>query len=337
MAQTFGVKYRPDTLDKLVGQKSIIQILEQQLKLRKFKNCYLFTGSTGIGKTTISRAFANAINRNQGSPIEIDAASNNGVDNIRNIIEDAKQRALDCEYKIYIIDEAHMLTTQSWNALLKCLEEPPMYTIFIFCTTDPQKIPATILNRVQRFNLTKLSTDEIRKRLQYVCEQEHLVNYDETIDYIAKIADGGMRDALSYLDKVSVLSNDLDIKNTLEILGDCSYTIFFSLVNALIDADEKSVISIVEDYYNKGNDLKLFINQFIDFIMDLNKYCIFKDFQIIKIPQAFESDIKYATELENSHKYFNYLLDKLLEIKNLIKYDANKNTVLIMFIAILRG
>ena len=122
----------------------------------------------------------------QGSPIEIDGASNNGVDNVKMIIQSSAERSLDSTYKVYIVDECHMITTAGWNAFLKILEEPPMYTIFMFCTTDAQKIPATIINRVQRFNLTKVNTQEIKNRLRFVCEQEHFINYEESIDYISK-------------------------------------------------------------------------------------------------------------------------------------------------------
>ena len=141
---------------------------KNSLKNRDFKNALLFCGSSGCGKTTCARIFANEINQGFGEPIEIDAASNNGVENIRMITKAANERALDGEYKIYIIDETHALTSQSWQAFLKCLEEPPKYTIFIFCTTDPQKIPETILNRVMRFNFTRIPIEQIKDRLKYI-------------------------------------------------------------------------------------------------------------------------------------------------------------------------
>ena len=155
--EALAVKYRPRIWDDITEQKSIVKILKRQIETKTFKNAYLFAGASGAGKTTASRIFANEINNHQGSPIEIDAASNNSVDNVRNIVKSAQERAIDCEYKIFIIDEAHALSNAAWQAFLKCIEEPPEYTIFIFCTTDPQKIPATILNRVQRYNFTKIS------------------------------------------------------------------------------------------------------------------------------------------------------------------------------------
>lgn len=337
MNETLATKYRPQTFNEVCSQVSIKKILQRQIELKQFKNVYLFSGPSGTGKTTLARIFANEINMYQGSPIEIDGASNNGVDNVKMIIQGATERSLDSTYKIYIIDECHMITTAGWNAFLKILEEPPMYTIFMFCTTDAQKIPATIINRVQRFNLTKVNTQEIKNRLRFVCEQEHFINYEESIDYISKISSGGMRDALAMLDKCSGYSSDLSINNVLEALGNYSYQSFFDLTNAIIDGNEPIVINLINSFYNSGNDLKLFVEQYLNFVLDLAKYCLFKDLSVTMIPLSMEDKVKYTTAIENNRHYFNSLTDKILNIKNTIRYDSNmKTTIEIMLLQLCR-
>ena len=239
------VKYRPQTFDDVVGQDSVIKVLQKQIETNNIKNAYLFCGQSGGGKTTSARIFANAINCGTGSPIEIDAASNNGVDSIRSLVQESKERALNSKYKVFIIDEVHVLTSQSWQALLKTLEEPSEYTVFILCTTDPQKIPQTILNRVQRFNFNKIPPNLIKGRLQYVCEQEHFVNYDETIDYISKTCNGCMREALSILGKIADYNTTFDINNTISILGEVSTKKYVGFINACIDGNEKVLMYLV--------------------------------------------------------------------------------------------
>ena len=169
-------KYRPNSWSEVIGQDSIIKIIKQQIDTNHIFNCMIFSGVSGTGKTTLARIYANYLNKNEGFPIEIDAASNNSVDNVRQIVSTASERSLNSEYKVYIIDEAHMLSIQAWNAFLKCIEEPPRYTIFIFCTTDPHKIPETIQNRCMRFNFTRVGSDLIRQKLNYICENENISN-----------------------------------------------------------------------------------------------------------------------------------------------------------------
>lgn len=323
MAQSLAVQYRPKTFNEVCGQLSIIKILDRQIETGQIKNCYLFCGPSGTGKTTIGRALASRINNGKGIPIEIDAASHNGVDDIREIVEGAQSRALDAEYKIYIIDECHSITTQGWQAFLKTLEEPPKYTIFMFCTTNPEKIPVTILNRVMRFNLSKVPIQEVKNRLEYICQQEGFTNYKESCDYIAKISNGGVRDAIVALEKVADYSNDIDIKNTIEVLGTYSYEDFLNLTNSLIDANETILLKILEDNEFAGKDLKNFVDQYLSFVLDLIKYSLFKDMSVTKLPQSLEEKVKYSVGFDNNVSVFNKIVDKLVVLKNNIRYDDN--------------
>ena len=335
---TLATNYRPQKFEAVCGQQSIIKVLQRQIETNNISNAYLFAGHTGSGKTTIARILANEINKGEGTPIEIDAASNNGVDNIRDLLDSAKERSLNSTYKVIILDEAHQLTTSAWNAILKTLEEPPKYTIFMFCTTEPDKIPATIQNRVQRFNLTRINQNEIRDRLKLICDMEGFTNYDESIDYIAKVANGGMRDAISMLDKVSSFDKEIKIENTLSLLNGVSYKQLFDLTNAIIDCNEKSIIDIIDSLYYSGFDLKVFINNYLEFVFDLNKYSLFANINVVKIPASYENDLKYTINIENAHKYFTHLCDCVLNIKNTIKYDTQcKTTIIIMLLQICRG
>lgn len=325
--ESLAVHYRPTKFDDVVSQSSTVKILKKQLQNRSFSNCYLFAGASGCGKTTIARIFANEINNHQGSPIEIDAASNNGVDNVRSMINSAKERSLDSEYKIYIIDECHALTSQSWQAFLKCIEEPPKYTIFIFCTTDPQKIPDTIKNRVMQFNFTRISDEKIKERLMFICKQESFENYEEACSYISRICNGGMRDAIALLDKCSGYSKDLSIENVLSAIGDFSYDMFFNLLNSTIDGDEKKALNIIDTAYSNGSNIKLLVEQYFAFIMDVVKFLICKDINMTKLPTNKVNDLMFVTNFDDSRNYYTYYLNKLFEAKNNLKSETNVKTV----------
>lgn len=328
--QSLSVKYRPQTFEECCGQKYIVTILKKQLETQNIVNCYLFAGPSGCGKTTLSRILAKEINKGYGTPIEIDGATYNGVDNVRSIIDDAKTRSLDSQYKVFIIDEVHSLTTQAWQSFLKCLEEPPKYTIFIFCTTEPQKIPTTILNRVMRFNLTKLDTIEIYNRLKYICQCEQYSNYEEACDYIAKISAGGMRDAIATLEKCAAYSTNLSIDNVLEALGSFAYETFFDLTSAIFEGNKELIIKIIEYCYNKGNDLTLFITQYLDFLLDLEKYGLFEDIHATKIPSYLIEDLEAVSNAENFVDRIKKLMTQVLELINELKHSTIVKTTIIV-------
>lgn len=337
MAKALAVKWRPQTLDEIIGQDATVKILKKQIENNNIHNCMLFCGASGAGKTTAARAYAYAVNKGQGEPIEIDAASNNGVDNVREIIAQADERSLSSEYKVFIIDECHLMTNAAWNAFLKCIEEPPKYTIFIFCTTDPQKIPATILNRVMRFNFNRIGAEDIRKRLAKIAFEEGYVNFDDTIDYISRTSNGGMRDAIATLEKCAYYSTDLSFSNMTEALGVFSYEDLFDLVNNMIDGKESDVLATLNRIYLSGQDLKYFIDQLLDFSLNMTKYCLFNDIHTTNLPLCYEQSIKLATNFDNAVSYYNYLTDKLLLLKNNIKNDTSiRTTVEISLLQITR-
>ena len=328
---SLSIKYRPNDFTEIYGQQSVIKILNKQIETKQFVNCYLFEGASGTGKTTVARIMANKINSNLGNPIEIDAASNNGVDNIRLLIEQAGLRSLDSEYKIYIIDECQMLTNQSWNALLKLIEEPPKYTIFIFCTTELQKVPETIQNRCQRYRFSRINNNLIYDRLKYICKEENIKYNKDGLDQITKMSNGSMRQAIVHLDKCKDYG-DITSDNVLSVLGNFNYDVLFDLINAVIDKDNKKIISIIDELYLRGDDLKLFTELLVDFSLDLNKFTIFKSFEIIKIPESYKGKLEYTVNVEDSSRYFNHLVDKLLDLKQLIRGDQNIKTTIEIFL-----
>ena len=330
---SLSVKYRPIKFNDVSSQTSIIRILSRQIDTNTFKNAYLFCGSSGCGKTTIARIFANEINKYQGNPIEIDAASNNGVDNVKQIIKSASERSLDSEYKIYIIDECHALTSQAWQAFLKCIEEPPKYTVFIFCTTEKNKVPDTIKNRCQVFNFNRIPSELIKLRLEYICKQEGFLNYEDACDYISRICKNQMRDGISLLEQCAAYDINLNIENILKVLGSYSYTVYFKLINSLIDGNLDSIVNIINTIYNDGIDLKLFVDQFLSFILDISKYIICNNLTVTKFPNNQLEEIKKATNFENPLQYYQYIMNKLMTLKNDIKNDTDiKSTIDVYFI-----
>ena len=273
-----ATKYRPKKFGDLVCQDNVKIVLQNQIDMNEFKQSYLFCGSAGTGKTTSARIFANEINKGEGRIVEIDGASNNGVDNIRNLIDNCKMKSLDGTYKVFIIDEVHMLSIGAFNALLKILEEPPKGTIFILCTTDPQKIPATILSRVQRFDFKRIPTQRIVNRLTYIIEKENQtrteqIEYtDEALQYIAQLAEGGMRDAITKLDTVLGFTQNITSDAVIKCLGLTSTQFILEIIDNIIAKEPKNILGAIDTIFLEGKDLKLFIKDSIKVLIDVIKF-----------------------------------------------------------------
>lgn len=326
--EALATKYRPRTFEDVVCQDNIKKVLTNQLETGEIKQAYLFCGSAGTGKTTSARIFANDVNGGKGKPIEIDGASNNGVDNIRSIIDDCRMKSLDSKYKVYIIDEVHMLSIGAFNALLKVLEEPPKGVIFILCTTDPHKIPATILSRLQRFDFKRIPQFEIVNRLKYILQQEGKITYDiEALEYIAKLADGGMRDAIMKLDTVVGYTTNITLQAVLDCLGITNYEHLLKIVQGIINKQADEPIQIIDKIYRDGKDLKLFVKDLNKFVLDLCKLNITRNKELTMIPtDIMRQCIHIAT---NTSKYD--LVDILDGVNNLldkIKYEQNPKNLI---------
>ena len=285
MYQALYRKYRPQTFHDVVGQEAIVQTLINQAKTGKFSHAYLFTGSRGTGKTTCSKLLAKAINclnMTDGQPcgeceickgiendslmdiVEMDAASNNGVDNIRALKEEAYFVPAVCKKRVYIIDEAHMLSIPAFNALLKILEEPPEHVTFILATTEVHKLPVTILSRCQRFDFSRITPDHIAKRLLWVSERENL-QLDETAAFLlAKLSDGGMRDALSLLDKCASAGSVIDANTVKALCGTTDAQGVYDMAGHIVNKDLSSAVLLLGDLYRQSVSMSGFISRLLE-------------------------------------------------------------------------
>lgn len=323
--ETLAIKYRPHVWGDVVEQDNTKVILQQQLDTDAVKNAYLFVGGAGTGKTTCARIFADEINGGKGNPIELDAASNSSVDDVRNIITQAKTASLNSEYKVFIIDECHSLSNTAWQAFLKLIEEPPAKSVFIFCTTNPEKIPKTILSRVQRYDFHRISMQGIVDRLNYIMESEDTggaeFGWDPTaLEYLAKLADGGMRDAITLMDKCLSYDKTLTVENVVKALGVANYTIMIDLFESIMQGDNGSIIDTIETIHSSGVDLRQFIKQFTNFVLDIKKWYILGEFTYLSIPQI--SDIEdWLDTLDYNEDRISGLLKTLVYLQGEIKYD----------------
>lgn len=283
-------KYRPQRLSDLVGQESIARILKNAVLSRKIGHAYIFSGPRGVGKTSSARILAkllNCINPQDGEPcgicesctsitegssldvIEIDGASNNSVDNIRDLRETVKYAPSSSRYKIYIIDEAHMLSQGAFNAFLKTLEEPPSHVIFVLATTEPRKIPITILSRCQHLPFKRIASSKIKNRLKDICNNEGIIFQEESLDMIAKMSEGSMRDSLTILDQVISFSETLKASDLQALFGLTETEILYKLSKAIIDGDRILIITIIKELVESGIDIKIFIKDLIQYQRNL--------------------------------------------------------------------
>lgn len=283
-------KYRPKTFDDVLGQPVNTTIFKKQIETDSYSHTILFAGYAGCGKTTCAKIFANSID---GEIYELDCASHNGVEDIRKIVDDSRTQSLIHKYKVYILDECHTLSSQAWSSLLIVLEENLPKTIFIFCTTDTQKIPNTIMSRVQRFNFLPISDEVIFNRLNYVCKNENITIEEDALHTLSKSATGSMRQALTNLDKC-LLYGDLTDTNVRKVLNIVSDDIVKDLYDVIEKKDNPQIIKYIIDIYNNGYELHLFMKQFLDYCLNNTK-----DLRIVDTILTILQDIKYDDNPKN--------------------------------------
>ena len=347
-------KFRPDNFDDVKGQDHIVTTLKNQIKSGRIGHAYLFTGTRGTGKTTVAKLLAKTVNcenPREGNPcnecsmckaimagtsmnvIEIDAASNNGVENVREIVEEVRYSPTEGKYKVYIIDEVHMLSAGAFNALLKTIEEPPSYVIFILATTEVHKIPVTILSRCQRYDFRRISIDTITDRLRELMDQEKIEIEDKALRYIARMADGSLRDALSLLDQCIsfYLGTRITYDNVLDVLGTVDTRVFSQLLKAVDSQDVPGCIRILDEVESGGRELSQFVTDFIWYLRNLLLVKTTDDINDIIIDMSTENLMLLKAESQslNEDVLMRYIR-VMSELSNQIRYAPRKRVLLEM-------
>ena len=298
-SKVLALKYRPQVFKDLIGQNIIVETIEKSISQNKIPNAFLFTGIRGVGKTTIARILAKSLNCGNSEKnnclknkckncdeisesrhidvLEMDAASKTGVDDVRDLIEFSRYGPTSSKFKIFIIDEVHMLSKQAFNALLKTLEEPPAYLKFIFATTEVNKIPVTVLSRCQRFDLSRIKSEELSEFLAKVAEMEKIDINQDVLNLISKISEGSVRDALSLLDRISLTNDDsqkgtISLESAREIFGYFDKEFTINLIEKIFDGDEDKTLDLYRQIYQKGIEPKIFLNGFLEIIYYLKNF-----------------------------------------------------------------
>ncbi len=340
-------KFRPDTFADVKGQDHIVTTLKNQIRANRIGHAYLFTGTRGTGKTTVAKIFARTVNCEEPTEdgpcglcricraiaagasmnvIEIDAASNNGVDNIREIVDEVSYSPAEGKYKVYIIDEVHMLSIGAFNALLKTLEEPPSYVIFILATTEVHKLPITILSRCQRYDFKRISIETITRRMQELIAAEQVQVEDKALRYIAKTADGSMRDALSLLDQCIAfhLGRELTYDKVLDVLGAVDTEVFSRLLRYVLDRNVLGCVSLLEEIVMQGRELTQFVTDFTWYLRNLMLVQSSDDLEdVIDMSSDNLARLKEEAQLIEIERIIRYIRI-FSELSGQIKYASQK-------------
>lgn len=346
-------KWRPKSFPEVVGQEPVVQTLTNQVKTGRIGHAYLFCGTRGTGKTTIAKIFARAVNCEHpvdGSPcnecascrtimtgssmnvVEIDAASNNGVDNIREIRDEVKYSPTEGRYRVYIIDEVHMLSAGAYNALLKTLEEPPSYVIFILATTEVHKIPVTVLSRCQRYDFKRIAANQILGQLQKLTEAEGIEAEEKALRYISRAADGAMRDALSILEECIsyYYGQPLVYENVLEVVGAVDTSVFTALLKNILESDVTAAMKLIGELAYSGRDITQTVGDFVWFLRNL---------LLIQTSEVTEDELGMSAENFERHKRIAMQIgmEDLMryirifsDLQNSMRYASDKRTLLEM-------
>ncbi len=343
-------KWRPLIFEDVIGQPHITQTIKNQIRSERISHAYLFCGTRGTGKTSTAKIFSRAINclnNHEGNPcntcevctgildgsimdvIEIDAASNNGVDNIREIRDEVVYSPAKGKYKVYIIDEVHMLSTGAFNALLKTLEEPPSHVLFILATTEPHKIPATILSRCQRFDFKRITTDDIVSRMNKIITEDKINIDEQALRLVARVSDGSMRDALSVLDQCIAFSNDfISYKNIVSILGVVDYSVFFKISGGIAEQNIDTLMGAIEQLVMDGRDIIHFMSDLIEHFRNLLMCKVVKEPQhVLDIVAEDIEQLQKHSKLFTQEKIVN-CIKVLTEAQSTVKWVSNPRTIL---------